>query len=69
MVKESKCITLTEDFLGRCMNCGKKFGGGIYDFYCCKECEEEDTKRIIVGIDAGKHPMSILHDTLEKFDE
>lgn len=60
-------IVLDERFLNTCMNCGGYMkSGSPYDFYCSKKCREKDDKRIQKAIDAGKHPVEILTDSLKR---
>lgn len=64
-------ITLDENFLTTCVNCGGKMpdGCGVYDFYCCVECEQEDTMRIDKMINEGEHPTKIMSDALKKISK
>ena len=60
-------ITLTEDFLDRCMTCGNKFDAkGIYDYYCSSKCQKIDEDRIEKMINEGEHPTKIMNDAMKK---
>ena len=60
---ESKEIVLDEGFLNTCMNCGGYMESKMYEYYCSKKCEEQDHKRILKGIEKGKHPIEILSES------
>jgi len=66
----TKEIVFTEDSLGRCFNCGKKFPSKeMYDFYCSKKCDDNDQARIKAMVEKGLHPMTIAEKAFKKISQ
>lgn len=66
MMEIHKEIILTEDCLDKCFVCGNKIPNfEMYKYYCSKECENKDNKRIQEMIGIGKHPVEIMNDALK----